>query len=595
MLEVVLLSRGEHRSKTGPDWTETELVQNARPRTGPKWYGPVRSGPGRSGSVLQVIIIGFLGKTDRIEDRIGPKRRTKYVRSGRSGSVRPDDSDQDARYALSKLLQRGTAAEYETHTTLGEAFFIARIMEARFETIAGKKLNIKEKIDIILSWLSEETPPVIKGSLDAIEDIGVVEVSSAIDDVFDIDECNVESMKVRSEFSEFSENKEIVKEVVVGGGEACGVGEDELNRVISALKDGGGEFDGRLDEINLNLSEELADNGGKVIFEGAGSVTAWVVEGKRSVLCYVQGSGRRKMKKCVGCCSGRQENYRSGRRDYGRIRIWDLGIKIYFRHHLEDKVVVKEWGMIRSRLPGSSSLVPDKEIFRTVVFSGSCLKAGSFPEDMTVIIGFDVDLKLSFEAEIRLNFEAFDLKGLDVVCWCLGFVGACFAYYFYTTDKPKAPTYDIQSFKIKSLEVQPDFSLKTEFEVDVKTNNPNKNIGFKYGENSSISVLYHNNVISSGKLPAFKQDPENTTVLKISLSGTSEDEPGSLQDDMKNNKNNGEISLVVHVRLPLKVFVGNFGLKEVSASVSCDLVVDNMEEGKTAKVLRNDCEPDVEF
>ncbi|GKA74826.1 harbinger transposase-derived nuclease domain-containing protein [Tanacetum coccineum] len=30
-------------------------------------------------------------------------------------------------------------------------------------------------------------------------------------------------------------------------------------------------------------------------------------------------------------------------------RIWDPGIKIYFRHHLEDKVVVKEWGMIRPR------------------------------------------------------------------------------------------------------------------------------------------------------------------------------------------------------------------------------------------------------
>ncbi|GKB93085.1 hypothetical protein Tco_0979222 [Tanacetum coccineum] len=233
-------------------------------------------------------------------------------------------------------------------------------MEAHFETIAGKKLNIEEKIDI---------------------------VSSAIDDVFNIGESIVESMEVRSEFSEFLENQESVKEIVVGGGEACEVGEDELNRVISALKDGGGEFDGRLDEINLNLSEELADNGvspiptlmdngrnhkfvqpnvwgwmsdsqsayssyhleGKVIFEGVGSVTAWVAEGGRMVLCYVQGSGRRKRKKGVGCGSGRQENYGSGRRDCGRIRIWDPGIKIYFRHHLEDKVVVKEWGMIRPR------------------------------------------------------------------------------------------------------------------------------------------------------------------------------------------------------------------------------------------------------
>ncbi|GJR99597.1 hypothetical protein Tco_0316106 [Tanacetum coccineum] len=113
-----------------------------------------------------------------------------------------DDSDQDARYTLSKLLQRGTVAEYE------------------------------------------KAPPVIEGSLDANEDIGVVEVSSAIYDVFDIGESNVESMEVRSEFSEFSENKESVEEVVVGGGEACGVGEDELNRVILALKDGGGEIDG---------------------------------------------------------------------------------------------------------------------------------------------------------------------------------------------------------------------------------------------------------------------------------------------------------------------------------------------------------------
>ncbi|GJU54703.1 hypothetical protein Tco_1228417 [Tanacetum coccineum] len=203
-------------------------------------------------------------------------------------------SDQDARYALSKLLQRGTVAEYESEflmlikrvteisesllksfyisglkpllqcallrlapTTLGEAFSIARIIEARFETIAGKKLNIEEKIDTVLSWPSEKAPPVIKGSLDANEDIGVVEVSSAIDDVFDIGESNVESMKVRSEFSEFSENKESVKEVVVGGGEALGVDEDESNRVILVLKDRGGEFDDRLDEINQVISEEF--------------------------------------------------------------------------------------------------------------------------------------------------------------------------------------------------------------------------------------------------------------------------------------------------------------------------------------------------
>nr|GEV39323.1 REF/SRPP-like protein At3g05500 [Tanacetum cinerariifolium] len=175
------------------------------------------------------------------------------------------------------------------------------------DKIAKEKLNIEEKIDIVLSWPSEEPPPVIKGSLDANEDICVVEVSSSIDDVFDIGESNVESMEVRTEFSEFSENKENLKEVVVGSGEACGVGEDELKRVIPALKDGSGEFDGCLYEINLNLSEELANNGVNPIptsfmaYQSPRVRQLWeiIAKGGRMVLCYVQGSGRRKRKKVL--------------------------------------------------------------------------------------------------------------------------------------------------------------------------------------------------------------------------------------------------------------------------------------------------------
>ncbi|GJT38645.1 hypothetical protein Tco_0938510 [Tanacetum coccineum] len=66
-----------------------------------------------------------------------------------------DGSDQDARYTLSNLLQMGTVAEYENllrarPKTLGEAFALARINEARFEderatTIIAKPndLNIR--------------------------------------------------------------------------------------------------------------------------------------------------------------------------------------------------------------------------------------------------------------------------------------------------------------------------------------------------------------------------------------------------------------------------------------------------------------------
>nr|GEV30754.1 transposon TX1 [Tanacetum cinerariifolium] len=122
--------------------------------------------------------------------------------------------------------------------------------------IRKKEQIIKKKAYTILSFQSELASREIKRSLDANKDIDVDEVSIATESVFDIDESNVESMKVCSKFGEFLENKKSMKEVVVGDGEALGVDEDESNRV-SVLKDEGCEFDDSLDEINLGLSEEF--------------------------------------------------------------------------------------------------------------------------------------------------------------------------------------------------------------------------------------------------------------------------------------------------------------------------------------------------
>nr|GFA18428.1 hypothetical protein [Tanacetum cinerariifolium] len=146
----------------------------------------------------------------------------------------------------------------------------------------------------------------IKGSLDADKDIGVDEVSSAINGVFDIGESNMEIMEVRSKLGEFSKNKE----VVVGGGEARGVDKDESNRVISVLKDDS------LDEINMGLSEEFVirvlgrDVSGESLVVSLKlvchekshevlSVTSWSAKGRQRVLCYVQ-DNRMRRKKSVG-------------------------------------------------------------------------------------------------------------------------------------------------------------------------------------------------------------------------------------------------------------------------------------------------------
>ncbi|GJY03277.1 hypothetical protein Tco_0369217 [Tanacetum coccineum] len=98
-----------------------------------------------------------------------------------------------------------------------------------------------------------------------------------------------------------------MEEVVVGGGKVLGVDEDESNRVILVLKDGGGEFYDSLDEINQVINDEFVIRvlEGRDVFGKVFSVTPWAAKGRRRVLCYVQGSRRRRRKKSIGYSGGR--------------------------------------------------------------------------------------------------------------------------------------------------------------------------------------------------------------------------------------------------------------------------------------------------
>nr|GEU31052.1 hypothetical protein [Tanacetum cinerariifolium] len=100
-------------------------------------------------------------------------------------------------------------------TTLADAFSLARITEAHFEATAEKEHNIKEKTYTTLSFPIKEVSLVVKGHLDASEDtllsLPVDEVISVIEDVFDIDESDLAGTQVRDKFAEFSEDKGSVK------------------------------------------------------------------------------------------------------------------------------------------------------------------------------------------------------------------------------------------------------------------------------------------------------------------------------------------------------------------------------------------------
>ncbi|XP_059450953.1 NDR1/HIN1-like protein 6 [Corylus avellana] len=157
-------------------------------------------------------------------------------------------------------------------------------------------------------------------------------------------------------------------------------------------------------------------------------------------------------------------------------------------------------------------------------------------------------------------------------------------YLFYTKYKPQIPSYNVDSFSVKAFNMQPDMSLFTEFAVAVKAENPNEHIGFTYGEDSEITISYTGSNLCYGKLPAFHQPRKNTTIINISLAGTSPFGSG-LQAALMENRHTGRIPLLVSVHAPVNVVLGDLKLRRLDVYVNCSLVIDNLSPNKKVRIL----------
>ncbi|XP_059664660.1 NDR1/HIN1-like protein 6 [Cornus florida] len=190
---------------------------------------------------------------------------------------------------------------------------------------------------------------------------------------------------------------------------------------------------------------------------------------------------------------------------------------------------------------------------------------------------------------------------LRCICFCFCFIfvlililfGAIF--YFYNVYAPKMPIYQVEDLNVKSFNfVHTDSTVNTEFLVTVKAENPNKNIEFVYGENSSVVVSYTDNALCSGKLPDFRQGHMNTTLMKVTLTGKSKLGPG-MQEALMKTRDGGSIPLLVRVQVPIKVIFGEFPLRQFMVYANCSLVVQNLAPNQKTKILNSKYSFDFSF
>ncbi|OMO59755.1 Late embryogenesis abundant protein, LEA-14 [Corchorus capsularis] len=134
---------------------------------------------------------------------------------------------------------------------------------------------------------------------------------------------------------------------------------------------------------------------------------------------------------------------------------------------------------------------------------------------------------------------------------------------FFTINKPQKPTYDISQVEVKAFKIHKDLSVYTQFIVSVKADNPNPHIGFIYGKDSSVNVLYTENTLCSGTLPSFHQPGNNISMMNITMEGQNVLDSG-LREDLLKKKKEKKIPILVTVKAPISLVIAKFPLRQFS-------------------------------
>ncbi|KAI3876285.1 hypothetical protein MKW92_010996 [Papaver armeniacum] len=150
---------------------------------------------------------------------------------------------------------------------------------------------------------------------------------------------------------------------------------------------------------------------------------------------------------------------------------------------------------------------------------------------------------------------------------------SAFVFYIYAIYQPKMPTYKVDHIGIGAFDLQADFA-----------ENPNERITIFYAPESSIAITYSDSTLCTGKIPTFKQGHQNVTFMDIVLKGKSEFGSG-LQEALLDNRKTGKIPLLIIVRAPIVIEMGDLPLKQVTFLVNCSLVIDSLTPRKQVKIL----------
>uniref|UniRef100_A0A0E0K063 Late embryogenesis abundant protein LEA-2 subgroup domain-containing protein n=1 Tax=Oryza punctata TaxID=4537 RepID=A0A0E0K063_ORYPU len=175
-------------------------------------------------------------------------------------------------------------------------------------------------------------------------------------------------------------------------------------------------------------------------------------------------------------------------------------------------------------------------------------------------------------------------------------VVAAAAGALYLALDPKLPRYTFEALTVQSFDMDYDheyddqLTARASFDAAVRFENPNRAIGISYEEGSSLAVFYGGHRLSEGALPAFYQGHGDAAVVHVAMSDAMLEGTGVVEAMTQViNDAGGELPLVFHGEVPVRVKVGPVTTGKLTPTIRCNLVLDRLSTEGEIRVKNMSC------
>lgn len=163
---------------------------------------------------------------------------------------------------------------------------------------------------------------------------------------------------------------------------------------------------------------------------------------------------------------------------------------------------------------------------------------------------------------------------------------------FFLLFRPVSPRNSILAISINGIKPNTT-SISPQFNVTIRAENPNKNIGIYYEKNSSVAVYFSDVMLCEGALPLLYQPSRNVTIMAAKLEGSGIRLSSSAGKALQDWEKEGEMRLKVDLKAPMKLKVYTVKTWRIRAKVSCKILVKKVM-GNT-KVMEEKCDHSVKL